>query len=97
MCVEVNGGAGAVREILAGLPAVPGNAEAESPAVGRVPAGVKHIRVRRMGREAHEVVLRLRNRLRDTIGTDGEKAVVGGQVEAIGIADRKSTRLNSSH
>src|SRR3546814_19825259 len=39
-----------------------------------------------MRREAHEVVLRLRNLLRDTIGTDGEKAVVGGQVEAIGIA-----------
>src|SRR3546814_5104973 len=54
--VEVDRAAGAVRELRPGLPAVPGNDEAEIPAAGRVPAGVKHIRVRRMRREAHEVV-----------------------------------------
>src|SRR3546814_7923035 len=91
--VEVDRAAGAVRELRPGLPAVPGNDEAAIPAAGRVPAGVKHIRVRRMRAEAHEVVLRPSNLLRDTIGTDGEKDVVGGQVEAIGIAriDRKRT------
>src|SRR3546814_18897573 len=49
--LEVDRAAGAVRELRPGLPAVPGNDEAELPAAGRWPAGVKPLRVRRRRRE----------------------------------------------
>src|SRR3546814_21043534 len=49
-------------------------------------AGVEHLRIGRMRCEAHEVILGLRNPLRDAIGADREEAVVGGEVETIGIA-----------
>src|SRR3546814_9035241 len=79
--MEVDRAAGAVRELGPGLPSVPGNDEAEIAAARGMPARVEDIRIGRMRREAHEVVLGLRNLSRDTIRPDDKEPMVGRQIE----------------